>query len=736
MSHILTIFRNSRAPGKVSIPGSLTLVVAILLLSGALVSSAAQTIEYEVTGLGTFGISDEFRMANAFSINDSDVIVGRCASTTVAERACMWENGEASGLGELAGGSVRGWANDITTDGHIVGVSYDAAGARAVEWLPGNPRVLSVISEFGTKSYALGINDDEIIVGRNDLGFGPWLLDGGTVLGLDVLPGNQGDLGQAEEISEDGLTVGGVRDPVGNPHMNFAVIWNLLGDATDLGKAPGSTEATARSINSAHTVVGESWFGDNQQGGKRLATVWTPNGTPFSYTAALLPGIAGLGGHSAPPGINDAGDIVGWIQETDGADPHAVLWRGPAPYAAVDLNELIDPASGWYLRAAADVNESGVIVGQGFNPAGDLEAFMLTPVSGQADTDGDGILDVSDNCPAIPNTDQNDSDMDSLGDICDNDDDNDGVLDGSDNCQFTSNPDQIDLDSDSLGDPCDVDRDGDGVCDGPDAAPGCTAGPDNCADAPNAPQTDTDIDGQGDACDGDDDNDGVIDDSDNCPTVTNAGQADLDGDNIGDDCDADVDGDGAANGSDNCPATPNPSQDDTDGDGDGDACDADDDNDGHLDGGDNCPLVPNAAQADTDGDGAGDACDTDNDGDGAGNGVDNCPNVPNSDQNDFDGDGQGDACDADIDGDGISNPSDLCAGTPLGTVVDPGTGCSIEQLVPCDGPRGTSVPWKNHGKYLSHVAKSTKSFVQMGLITDEQRSDLISQAAQSSCGGN
>ncbi|MGK0241137.1 MAG: hypothetical protein ACI92G_004629 [Candidatus Pelagisphaera sp.] len=49
-----------------------------------------------------------------------------------------------------------------------------------------------------------------------------------------------------------------------------------------------------------------------------------------------------------------------------------------------------------------------------------------------ADTDSDAIQDGNDNCPALANADQLDTDGDSQGNICDSDDDNDGVLDAQD----------------------------------------------------------------------------------------------------------------------------------------------------------------------------------------------------------------------------------------------------------------------------------------------------------------
>ena len=101
------------------------------------------------------------------------------------------------------------------------------------------------------------------------------------------------------------------------------------------------------------------------------------------------------------------------------------------------------------------------------------------------DNDGDGILNVNDNCIEISNANQLDNDNDGIGDVCDDDDDNDGFLDSEDNCPFEAgdingcsdfdndglvgnfdncptiyNPDQIDTDNDGIGDLCDPTNNG------------------------------------------------------------------------------------------------------------------------------------------------------------------------------------------------------------------------------------------------------------------------------------
>ena len=128
-----------------------------------------------------------------------------------------------------------------------------------------------------------------------------------------------------------------------------------------------------------------------------------------------------------------------------------------------------------------------------------LRGMFLAVSSLEKDTDEDGIPDPCDNCPEIVNSGQENLDRDSLGDPCDpcpndpendldgdglcalddicpydpkNDIDSDGICGDDDNCPSVYNPQQEDSDINGVGDACQCagDMDGDQDVDGKDLA--------------------------------------------------------------------------------------------------------------------------------------------------------------------------------------------------------------------------------------------------------------------------
>lgn len=139
-------------------------------------------------------------------------------------------------------------------------------------------------------------------------------------------------------------------------------------------------------------------------------------------------------------------------------------------YEDQDGDGLTDDVDPCILDADNDSDSDGVCLSDGdtcYADPGDSD--------GGTDADGDGICeadgDAVDNCPDVANTDQANSDGDSIGDACDN-------------CPAVDNEDQADDDSDGIGNVCDdctdVDQDGYGT----DLyyAPTCNGGQVDCRD--------------------------------------------------------------------------------------------------------------------------------------------------------------------------------------------------------------------------------------------------------------
>jgi outer membrane protein OmpA-like peptidoglycan-associated protein len=158
--------------------------------------------------------------------------------------------------------------------------------------------------------------------------------------------------------------------------------------------------------------------------------------------------------------------------------------------------------NGWFFGAAAG---AGLLEGYGspqFRVLGLLgyERKPERPAPPQAprDTDGDGLLDVSDRCPNDP------EDRDSFADddgCPDPDNDGDGLLDGQDGCPNEAEDKDGFEDANGCPDP---DNDGDGVLDASDRCPSEAEDKDGFEDEDGCP-------------DPDNDKDGVLDGADACP---------------------------------------------------------------------------------------------------------------------------------------------------------------------------------------------------------------------------
>ncbi len=185
-----------------------------------------------------------------------------------------------------------------------------------------------------------------------------------------------------------------------------------------------------------------------------------------------------------------------------------------------------------------------------------VDSFKIVADNENPDMDGDGVLNVNDNCPTVANADQADADGDGVGNVCDAcqdtptgesvnasgcsasqlDDDNDGVMNNVDLCPNTPSGESINASGCSSSQ---TDADGDNVMDNVDICPDTPTGESVNASGCSASQLD-------------DDNDGVMNNVDLCPNTPSKEPVNLNG------CSQsqlDDDNDGVKNDVDKCPNT-------------------------------------------------------------------------------------------------------------------------------------------------------------------------------------
>ena len=257
----------------------------------------------------------------------------------------------------------------------------------------------------------------------------------------------------------------------------------------------------------------------------------------------------------------DADTMVGGLTKTGGwswldvTDSNALEVGWDIAYNSSDVASVIGSYAGpsgsnTITKGTDSVSSTG---------GWDNFVWALDPAN-KADSDNDGVPDVSDNCPNDVNPLQENTDGDAQGDACDSDDDNDGITDNSpDNCprggaanwgstqNFDDPANSTDWDRDGCKDDVeDNDMDNDGVDNDEDLCPRSSYQPPRPTWVSDE-ITDVDGDGCRDADeDTDDDGDGFEDVSDDCPTVVGNST-------LGEEGCLDEDGDGWSNNFDDCP---------------------------------------------------------------------------------------------------------------------------------------------------------------------------------------
>jgi hypothetical protein len=289
-------------------------------------------------------------------------------------------------------GQLIGWAEKYSGAGVDLGprvVRWDAAGGVTAE-LPA-PFVLpsGYASAMSTRANAAGVvvGTTAKFIGSTSVGSRPvrWAADGtATVLG-DLGTSSSGYTeGTATGINNAGTIVGNAVSHVQNPNGSFRAVRWSAGSTTpvELGNlgtdASGITDVRTGDINASGIAIGSAlrYVGNTSRG--RRAVIWLPGQTAAMELGNFGTGTDSLYGadytESGVVGISDAGEMVGWCRKYGVSDPPtsnnyvnvATAWD--ATGAVHELQALTTLTGSFRHSGAADVNESGIVVGQAFDP--------------------------------------------------------------------------------------------------------------------------------------------------------------------------------------------------------------------------------------------------------------------------------------------------------------------------------------------------------------------------------
>jgi probable HAF family extracellular repeat protein len=286
----------------------------------------------------------------AFNNQGNAVGVYREAS---GNRAYAYVNGVSTPI-DSSGNFAEGYGiNDLN---HAVGLSL-VVGSHGFLYQGSNPP--QVLSYGLSSTRAQDINNSGVIVGSGHIGEGfhrAAVLTAGVWTGLSSLAASPS---LALAINNSGVIAG--RSNVGTGV--HAVYWGLDRVIHDIGNF-GRLDTQALDLNDAGQVVG---YGTTATGERHA----------FLFSGGSMIDLGMFEGQGTfALGINTQGDVTGFLTGAGDVGTGAFLYKNGS---MVSLQPLIDPASGWQLLGARDINDSGQILCIGLKN-GSYNSVILTPV--------------------------------------------------------------------------------------------------------------------------------------------------------------------------------------------------------------------------------------------------------------------------------------------------------------------------------------------------------------------
>ena len=344
--------------------------ISSLIASIVIAATATADPQYQIFDIGVVQVGDT--ASQGFGLSPGGVVVGRSFRTGGAQAFTWTQGGGLVGLPNLAGRSFAVANSALDTGaGTVVGTAATTAfgsGRLPVIWHGG------VVSQLPlpageTLGDANDINASNIAVGSVDGGSTQQavIYNGASATVITQTTSNGSFFVTAFGINDSGRIVGFGIDPT-NAARNVGIVYDMGSpSAFEVGALPGANGALAFGVSNNGHIVGSSMM---NQG----------SGLPFIYTDAggmvAIPLASGTTQGSARA-VNSAGFVVG---QDSSAFSIPFLYDGTATYRLADL---IPAGTGWDLStntssSALGINDDGVIVGTGVHN-GETRAYAMVP---------------------------------------------------------------------------------------------------------------------------------------------------------------------------------------------------------------------------------------------------------------------------------------------------------------------------------------------------------------------
>lgn len=347
------------------------LAIAAALLWVAIVSPAtATTPQYQIYDIGVIDVGDD--ASQGFGLSHGGIAVGRSIRTGGSQAFTWTLNGGIIGLPNLPGRS-HAVSNSANDNGVVVGTAATTlfgSSRLPVIWQNGAVSQLP-LPPGETLGDANSVNASSVAVGS---------VDGGSLQRGAIYSGGSGTIitqtttngsffVTAFGINDSGRIVGQGIDPM-NAARNVGIVYDIGQNmAFEVGALPGLNGALAFGVSNTGYVVGSSML--NQ--GSGLPFIWSDQGGMVA-----IPLASGTSQGSARA-VNSAGWVVG---NDSSAFSIPFLFVGKITYRLADL---IPPNSGWDLSmntssSGDGISENGTIVGTGvYN--GETHAYAMVLVA-------------------------------------------------------------------------------------------------------------------------------------------------------------------------------------------------------------------------------------------------------------------------------------------------------------------------------------------------------------------